>query len=209
MSSVAELTNKENIEPSPVLKRLSTHSSSITRKPTKENESAANASANSSGQDEKINFCAPKITYVLANRARRNSGGGNTAHLQHTLSFKLNKRRKKRVQKSRAPAPPPPSSSRRVKAVPFQKLSISDSEQEETTPTSDPAFQEKTWLDKLFDYYDSTDIREGFCAESARALRNCNESSRFETDNTITYASIEEDKKLLDEEHFIDNEFDF
>ena len=93
--------------------------------------------------------------------------------------------------------------------MPFPKLSTSDDEQEEAVPTSDPAFQEKTWLDKMFDYYDSTDIRKGFCTESARALENCNGNTSFEADSTITYASIEEDRKLLDEEHFIDNEFDF
>lgn len=209
------LNNKENIEPLPATKDRVEHplqSLPHQKRYAGENEKIDNAlsqnniNANTSTKD--IDFSAPKISYAptskgTAGHRHRGSDGEMTA-LKSIASFKLNKRRKN-INKSKAP-PPSPAHKGRGAVLP-ERPSVSDDDDEEKTPTSDPAFKEKTWLEKLFDYYDSTDISAGFY--SGAANRCAPEEEEGKKGDVLTEANGDADKELLNEEHFIDAEYDF
>lgn len=209
------LNDKENNEPLPATKDRVDHSLQLLphqKRYVSENEKIGNAlsqnNINTNALTEDIDFSAPKISYAPASKGttghRHGGSDGEMTALKSIASFKLNKRRKN-INKSIAPPPSPARKDRR--AVLPERSSVSDDDDdEEKTPTSDPAFKEKTWLEKLFDYYDSTDISAGFYSEAAN---RCAPEEEGKKGDILTEVNGDADKELLDEEHFIDAEYDF
>lgn len=183
--------NKENIEPLPANKN-----EDVIPLPTRHKRTENVTPPNGVSKIESIDFSAPKITYSPRHQRRDSEGSGSrTTTLKGIAPSTLNKRRKNHTPKSKSPV-----------SIQTDKES-EDKEDDEKTPTSDPAFKEKTWLEELFEYYDFTDIREEFCTAATEALNK--QILEGGKNDTLTETNKEEDQKLLDEEHFIDTEYDF
>lgn len=230
MKSIA---NKENIEPLPAVKNedvapLLTTVLTPTKHYKTNNRGENVPPPNDTSRVERIDFSAPRITYSPRHQRRDSEGSREmtgSIFPKGIAPNALNKRRRNHTPKSRSPAsaPLPPLSSpiSKENITTAQKPNIfddnknnDDDDDDEKTPTSDPAFKEKTWLEELFEYYDFTDIRAEFCAAATEGLRKQalegdENGEGGEGNDILVDVTREEDQKLLDEEHFLDTEYDF